>query len=110
MAYIDCEKERIHFFDFKSWKDIENAFIQKELFNESQIVIVLSVNLELITRKYKDVAYKLLLLEAGHIMQNIQLFCVYKRWHSLPIKGFYDAYLNALLSNNQSAIYAMLIG
>lgn len=110
LACIDCDKSLLKFYAKKSWNQIAEAFIQKNLIHESKMVIVMSCDLYRITRKYKDIAYKLIMLEAGHIAQNIQLYCTYKKWNSLPVKGFYDIKLNSLLPESQSALYAVLIG
>jgi SagB-type dehydrogenase family enzyme len=63
--------------------------------------------------KYGQRAYRFLLLEAGHIGQNILLVTESLGLGALPVGGFIDDRINMLLSLdgcNEFAIYILLIG
>ncbi len=63
--------------------------------------------------KYGERAYRLILLEAGHIAQNVLLAATATGHGSLPIGGFTDDAINALLGVDgvrEAALYLILIG
>ncbi len=63
--------------------------------------------------KYGLRAYRFTLLEAGHVAQNALLACTALGLASVPLGGFYDHFLDALLGLDgvdQSVLYAVSIG
>ncbi|MFE3575260.1 SagB/ThcOx family dehydrogenase [Lysinibacillus sp. NPDC059133] len=92
------------------WNEISKVFIQKYLANTAQFAIVLSCDMSDISGKYTDISYKLVQQEAGHIGQNIQLVANYLGLESVPLGGFYDIELSRLLRDNQTSLYAFLLG
>ncbi|MEX2803666.1 SagB/ThcOx family dehydrogenase [Streptococcus sp. H31] len=93
-----------------SWEELRDSYIQKELFEESQMAIVMAVDLDKISYKYNDISYKLIYLEAGHAGQNVQLGSVVLGLKSLPLQGFYDVELSRVLGNKEEIIYSLLVG
>ncbi|MEA0555171.1 SagB/ThcOx family dehydrogenase [Lysinibacillus irui] len=95
---------------YQPWNEISNVFIQKYLANTAQFAIALSCDMSEISGKYTDISYKLVQQEAGHIGQNIQLVANYLGLESVPLGGFYDIELSRLLRDNQTSLYAFLLG
>jgi SagB-type dehydrogenase family enzyme len=63
--------------------------------------------------KYGQRGYRFALLEAGHVVQNIVLAAAAYRLASVPLGGFYDARLDAVLGVDgveESAVYAVGVG
>lgn len=110
IAYLDCVNEKLVFYKKKLWRDVEQAFVQKQLFESAKCAVILSVDFNNISRKYTDIAYKLIQQEAGHIGQNIQLVSEYLGIKSIPLQGFYDIELTEIIENNQVILYSFLLG
>jgi SagB-type dehydrogenase family enzyme len=63
--------------------------------------------------KYGLRGYRFTLLEAGHLIQNVLLACTALRLGAVPIGGFYDRPLDALVGAdgvNESIVYAVCFG
>jgi nitroreductase len=63
--------------------------------------------------KYGLRGYRFVLLEAGHLAQNVLLVCEGLRLAAVPIGGFYDRPLDDLLGAdgvNESILYAVCLG
>jgi SagB-type dehydrogenase family enzyme len=63
--------------------------------------------------KYGDRGYRYILLEVGHIFQNLNLICTALDLGSLNMGGFFDEDLSRLLNidiNNEAPLYAMAVG
>ena len=63
--------------------------------------------------KYGQRGYRFALLEAGHVMQNLLLAATALEIPALPLGGFYDDRVDALLGLNgvdESALYGVVLG
>jgi SagB-type dehydrogenase family enzyme len=63
--------------------------------------------------KYGLRGYRFVLLEAGHLAQNVLLMCEALRLAAVPLGGFYDRLLDDLLGAdgvNESVLYAVCLG
>ena len=63
--------------------------------------------------KYEDRGYRYILLEAGHVFQNMNLCATALRAGSLNLGGFYDEDMRQLLGidgNQEVPLYAMALG
>lgn len=63
--------------------------------------------------KYGLRAYRFILLEAGHLAQNVLLMCEALGLAAVPLGGFYDRLVDELLGVdgvNESALYAVCLG
>jgi SagB-type dehydrogenase family enzyme len=63
--------------------------------------------------KYGERSYRFALLEAGHIAQNLLLAATAEGVAALPVGGFVEDKLNALLGLNgrdEFAVYLILLG
>jgi Nitroreductase family len=107
---VNCDTGNIMIKKYEAWKKISTAFIQKYLADTAQFSIVLSVDINSISKKYHDMSYKLVQQEAGHIGQNIQLVSQYLGMQSVPLGSFYDTVLSNTINEKQTVLYAFLIG
>lgn len=107
---LNSDTHKLMVKQYQPWDEISKAFIQKYLVNSAQFTIVLSCDVTSISKKYTDISYKLVQQEAGHIGQNIQLVANYLGLESVPLGGFYDIELSKLLGDNQTSLYAFLLG
>lgn len=92
------------------WRQIAQAYIQKESAATAQFAIALTADLDAISAKYPDISYKLVQQEAGHIGQNIQLVANYLGIRSLPLGGFYDVPLAQIIGTGDDVLYSFLLG
>jgi SagB-type dehydrogenase family enzyme len=63
--------------------------------------------------KYGLRGYRFVLLEAGHLVQNVLLMCGALRLAAVPLGGFYDRSVDDLLGAdgvNESVLYAVCLG
>ena len=63
--------------------------------------------------KYGPRGYRFTLLEAGHLVQNVLLMCAALELAAVPVGGFYDRPVDALLGAdgvNESVVYAVCLG
>lgn len=63
--------------------------------------------------KYGLRGYRFVLLEAGHLVQNVLLMCEALRLAAVPLGGFYDRPIDELLGAdgvNESVLYAVCLG
>ena len=77
------------------------------------MVVVITAGFGKTTAKYGDRGYRYILLEAGHVAQNISLTAVALGLATFPVGGFYDDKINAWLGLdgvNQAACYLIGIG
>lgn len=107
---VNCDTGNLMIKKYEPWKEIKTAFLQKYLADTTQFSIVLSVDINSISKKYHDISYKLVQQEAGHIGQNIQLVSQYLGIQSVPLGGFYDTVLSNTINEKQTVLYALLLG
>lgn len=81
-------------------------------FNKAKMVVFFVANLDLIFKKYGMLAYRLVLLEAGHMCNNLQLVSTKFSYSSVPLGGFYDLEVNRLLKleKQQICVYMAAVG
>lgn len=90
-------------------------FVQKqEWADQMPVIIFLVAVLERVTWKYNDPnAYRVVMIEAGHIAQNIMLACTDKNLSACPTAALNHSQISELLGlkeMTQTPIYAILIG
>lgn len=79
----------------------------------SPAVVVLTGRWNLPLRKYGERGYRILLLDAGHLMENLLLAATALRLGACPVAGFCDDRLAELLSvdpREEPVLYCMLLG
>ncbi|MCY8499607.1 SagB/ThcOx family dehydrogenase, partial [Bacillus atrophaeus] len=74
-----------------------NPIVSEDSFEKASAVFMLSANFKHQTDKYGLRAYRLALMESGHIAQNIMLVSTFLQKKSIPFTGFYDDRANLFL-------------
>lgn len=110
IAEVNCDTGNLMIKNYQPWQEIATAFVQKYLTDKTQFSIVLSININSISKKYHDISYKMVQQEAGHIGQNIQLVSQYLGIQSVPLGGFYDTQISKVLNEKQTVLYTFLLG
>lgn len=80
---------------------------------KSCLVLILSAVFNRTLFKYQDRGYRFILMEAGHLAQNVSLVCHAMGLGSVLIGGFLDDEMNQLLDLDgryESVIYPIIIG
>lgn len=80
---------------------------------KASVIILISAVTDRTMKKYGDRGYRYLLIEAGHIAQNLNLAAVGLDLQSLNLGGFFDDEIGALCefqSNKQITLYAIAVG
>ena len=65
-------------------------------------IMVVFADFEKVSKKYSNKAYPLVLLEAGHVMQNAYLYCAEKNLGFVEILGFNHQELTKIIGNNKN--------
>ncbi|MBP3038193.1 SagB/ThcOx family dehydrogenase [Bacillaceae bacterium Marseille-Q3522] len=80
--------------------------------DQCQFVVILVGNDKDLSKKYLDLSYRIMLLEAGHMAQNFQLACTALDISSVPVGGFHESVIRKMLglSENQMVLYTLLGG
>jgi SagB-type dehydrogenase family enzyme len=88
-------------------------FLGQPYLKEAAAVIVLTAVVERSLWKYEDRGYRYLLLEAGHVAQNLNLGATALGLGCLNLGGFFDEDLTALLSldkDSEVVLYGVAVG
>jgi SagB-type dehydrogenase family enzyme len=92
---------------------ISDALLQPSTPHEASLIVFLAGFFERSTFKYGERGYRFVLLEAGHVAQNINLVAVALGLGCRNIGGFFDRQMDDLLQLdgcNQSTLYLIAIG
>jgi SagB-type dehydrogenase family enzyme len=84
-----------------------------ETLDSAAVLLVLTAIFERTTAKYGDRGYRLILLEAGHVAQNLCLTAAAAGVGSLAWGGFFDDELNQLIGVdgvNEAAVHCLFLG
>jgi SagB-type dehydrogenase family enzyme len=90
-----------------------DLFMGQPYIGDAAAVIVLTTVLERTLWKYSDRGYRYILLEAGHVAQNLNLVASGLGLGALNLGGFFDANLAALLGLDPEAevpLYGIAVG
>lgn len=94
-------------------KMLAHSFLDGADISAAPLVVVIAAVFGKTTTKYGDRGYRYILLEAGHVAQNIALAAVALGLATFPVGGFYDDEINAcfgLDGVNEAACYMIGIG
>jgi SagB-type dehydrogenase family enzyme len=92
---------------------IAEAMVQTEVALGAALIVFITAFFERSVFKYKDRGYRFVLLEAGHVAQNLNLVSNALGLSALNIGGFFDREIDDFLNLDgvtQSTIYMMAIG
>lgn len=93
--------------------DLHEAMLADPLIQNANMVIFLTAEFVRSQKKYGPRGYRYILLEAGHVAQNICLAAVEQGLGSLCIGGFIDSKLNRYLGFDgigEAVLYAIAVG
>lgn len=93
-------------------KDLHRIVVQEELLPAGMMIFI-TAQFERTLFKYKDRGYRFVLLDAGHLAQNINLVATALGLGCVNIGGYYDREADELLSLDgltQSTIYMTAVG
>lgn len=100
-------------FDKHLEERINESIIEPEQFQNYTASLIISGTFVKAITKYGERGYRYVLLDAGHIGQNIYLAATALHLGVVGVCGFYDDKVNNLLSidgRNESTLYMLLIG
>jgi SagB-type dehydrogenase family enzyme len=89
------------------------CMVQPDLFREAAAAILVSAVFFRSTFKYGDRGYRFVLLEAGHLGQNVMLAAGALGLDGVPVGGFLDRVVDAQLDLDgiqESVVYMLLVG
>ena len=92
---------------------LSRCLIEHAIPENASLLIFITALFERSTIKYGDRGYRFVLLEAGHVAQNINIVCSGFRLGSLNVGGFFDREFDAFLQLDgitHSNIYMVAIG
>jgi SagB-type dehydrogenase family enzyme len=92
---------------------IADGLVQKNLAYDSSVLFFITALFERATFKYGDRGYRFVLLEAGHVAQNINLASGGLRLGCTNIGGFFDRQIDDLLGLDgvtHSTVYLVAVG
>ena len=92
---------------------IADGLVQKNLAYDSSVLFFITALFERATFKYGDRGYRFVLLEAGHVAQNINLASGGLRLGCMNIGGFFDRQIDDLLGLDgvtHSTVYLVAVG
>jgi SagB-type dehydrogenase family enzyme len=93
--------------------DVARTLVEPELAERGSALVVLTAVFWRSRVKYGLRGYRFALLEAGHLVQNALLAAASAGVPALPLGGFYDRRLDALVGADgldEAAVYALLLG
>jgi SagB-type dehydrogenase family enzyme len=94
-------------------EQLDNNLLGTELMPGADIALLITSDLELTMAKYGERGYRFILIEVGHLAQNISLVCEAMRLNSVCLGGFYEDGLAGLLSTDvrrEPVQYVVLLG
>lgn len=93
--------------------EIAACLLEPKSVENANVVVLIAARFERPLKKYGPRGYRYILLEAGHVAQNICLLATAQGLGSLCIGGFVDSRLNRVLSLDcaiEGVIYCVAIG
>jgi SagB-type dehydrogenase family enzyme len=97
--------------DFR--QEVFRAAVSQEMIHRASLVLVLTGIFERVQWKYLDRSYRYLLLEAGHLGQNVYLAATALGLGPCGIGAFFDDDLNRLLQldgREEATVYLLAVG
>ena len=110
-AVADHQLEQLHVGDLRT--PLVVAGIGQEMLGRAPVCFVLTAIFQRTRWKYRERAYRYVLLEAGHIGQNLYLAATSMRLGACAVGAFLDDELNRLLGldgEQEAALYLIAVG
>jgi SagB-type dehydrogenase family enzyme len=93
--------------------ELFEAVIAAPLVVNANALVIMSAVFDRTLHKYGPRGYRYILLEAGHLAQNLSLLAAERGLSSLSVGGFIDSRVNRLLEldpRTEAAVYCVAIG
>lgn len=93
--------------------EFEKVIMAPGMMPTTSAALVITGMFERVLPKYQDRGYRFLLLDAGHLAQNVLLTAESRNLAAVPIGGFQDDALSCILGLNpahEAALYVILLG
>lgn len=92
---------------------LPTVFVQRHLVEQAAVVLLFSAVFIRSVFKYGERGYRFVLIEAGHVAQNVLLAGAARGLVGVPLGGYFDRELDRLLGFNgidESVVYALAVG
>jgi len=92
---------------------ILDVFGKQDWLLSASVIFIITAVLDRTRIKYGDRGYRLALLEAGHMGQNICIFAAKRGLGTCPLAGYVDAEIDRLLDiqlGRETTVYAIALG
>ncbi len=81
-----------------SWTSVVELFMDQAYLAEADLIVVFTAVIQRTLARYSERGFRLVLMECGHLAQNLNLLATAMHLGSLNLGGFYDEHLAVLLS------------
>jgi SagB-type dehydrogenase family enzyme len=113
VLHYDPFRHRLSHLDFVAPAAVSEAVVDRSLVDRAAAIVVVTSMFWRSRFKYGARGYRFLLLEAGHLAQNAILAASALGICALPLGGFFDCRLDALVCADgldEASVYALLLG
>ena len=113
MAHFDPFASRLEILHAAREADVRAALVDPGLVDRAAALVVVTAFFWRTRFKYGARGYRFVLIEAGHVAQNMLLAATALGLDALPVGGYYDRRLDALVGADgldEATVYAVLIG
>lgn len=112
--HYDAIGDALEAIDTASWEEqAASAFLSWPAIENAPVILCLGATFARTQSKYGPRGYRYVLLEAGHVAQNLCLSAVELGLSSLCLGGYHDAQLNRLVGldgEGEAIVYAIALG
>jgi SagB-type dehydrogenase family enzyme len=112
--HYDTRRHALEMFREGSWfAELDEIMITAPFIREANLIFFLSAVFHRSQKKYGPRGYRYILLETGHVAQNLCLAAAEHELGSLCMGGFYDSRLNKFLELDgltEAVVYSLAIG
>ena len=122
LAVNGLERGMYHFHPFRRClsllgplpgREAREALVDSSVLDHAGALLIVTAMFWRSRLKYGQRGYRFALLEAGHVAQNVVLAAAELDLHALPLGGFYDRRLDALVGADgldEATVYAIAVG
>jgi len=114
LYHYNVRGHRLEFLRAGSWfAELDQALLMTPLVRGANLILFLSAVFARSQKKYGPRGYRYIMLEAGHVAQNICLSAVEQGLDSLCMGGYLDGRLNTFLgldSITEAVVYSIAVG
>lgn len=114
LYHFDSENAKVQLLKKGNHQNIlAEAMVQQNIATGASLIFLFTGVFERSTAKYGERGYRMVLLEAGHVAQNINLAATALGWGCLNINAFFDRKIEDFLEIdgvNQSILYMIALG